>query len=31
MGRFDFRAGKARVVGEIKALLSDPGPGEAGP
>ena len=27
MGRFDFRAGKARVVGEIKALLADPSPG----
>jgi CMP-N-acetylneuraminic acid synthetase/spore coat polysaccharide biosynthesis predicted glycosyltransferase SpsG len=26
MGRFEFRAGKARVVGEIKALLAEPAP-----
>lgn len=30
MERFDFRAGKARVVGEIKGLLADAAPGEAG-
>lgn len=29
MGRFDFRAGKARVVGEMKALLADTAPGGA--